>query len=1071
MKSLKISLLLIFASSSVFKSQVLETMGSKANFIKEQGYLMASPLKSTKHVSDSLQGFNENTIKASLISRNLTMSEYVSHIAFLKREFINTKYHLIKSISQNSTAVNPPSKIISPNNFVNVIPCINEDFELTPVGTYTTGNAVAGWSVSSQVKNGCAGNTWTSGSMEFSVVSTPVFNFPSVGTIGPSPFGGSKVVRLNDQIPSTISTKITTSFPVTSSNSLFQFAYAGYYQNAGHLCCDDPGLSFRVLGCNNQLLTCSSLDLTPSCAVANSATYTGNSSGFWTNWQVNVIDLSPYIGSCVTIEFINSDCSFGGHYGTTLLDAQCGSPLVNSNLNPITTNTLNYNTVSYCAGSSTAIINGLSGYNTYTWVPPAAAGSISSAQASLSSLTVLNPTPGLTYTLNFTTAWGCGFTTTYTLVPSQVSLIGQGSSLSCSLGSAGSASIQPYGSSVGYAYAWVNSTNSVISTASVATGLSPGNYTVTVSAPNFSSCGTASTVVTVSAGINAPTNIPKPYCNGVAYLNAPSGSNYKWYFNNAPLSAPTGTAQNYTVTAPANGLIYQVGYTNQGCRDSVIYTLYPSAPNPIFVATSSPGCPGSLGAATINLLTTNFPLSGSNSFSVFSTGTISPAYSSSLSNSSLPSFSLNNIPSNGNFSVSVFDGSCYSGTVFSVNSLVPPFDYSLSPNNATVCVSSSFNPFVNFNSAPSNNQYFYLWASNSFIISNPNIISPTLSFASYPSGIYTLSLTVTPTLANCPITKTLVVNILNPVIPQIFSIPSLCNTSGPYTTSFSPIGGTFYGNGPFSAPPVNALTGVITPSLASIGTNTISYVIGTPTCFAQQTKHYIVNPSPTIAISGNLTICAGSTATISASGANTYSWSNNMSGSSILVSPNQTSVYSVTATNTLGNCSANSLVTVSINPVPILTIYGNTLFCIGNLENTLTVSGANAYSWSNGSNLSSVSFSPSISTYYSVVGTDTLTGCYSTSSILVTVDACLSLKTTTGTTKLSVYPNPSNGLLTINSFVQSDITIYNQIGQLLLQKKVSAGISELNISQFSDGIYYLQAKFEDELNVIKLIKN
>ena len=102
MKSIKRLLLLIILSCGLLKSQVTETTGNKAAFIKEQGYLMASPLKSTKHVSDSLQGFNENTIKAFLISHNLTMSEYVSHIAFLKREFINNKYNLIKPPSSNS---------------------------------------------------------------------------------------------------------------------------------------------------------------------------------------------------------------------------------------------------------------------------------------------------------------------------------------------------------------------------------------------------------------------------------------------------------------------------------------------------------------------------------------------------------------------------------------------------------------------------------------------------------------------------------------------------------------------------------------------------------------------------------------------------------------------------------------------------------------------------------------------------------------------------------------------------------------------------------------------------------
>ena len=46
------------------------------------------------------------------------------------------------------------------------------------------------------------------------------------------------------------------------------------------------------------------------------------------------------------------------------------------------------------------------------------------------------------------------------------------------------------------------------------------------------------------------------------------------------------------------------------------------------------------------------------------------------------------------------------------------------------------------------------------------------------------------------------------------------------------------------------------------------------------------------------TVCAGSSATLIANGANTYTWSNSSVGSSIVVSPSATTVYTVNGSYT-----------------------------------------------------------------------------------------------------------------------------------------------------------------------------
>lgn len=205
--------------------------------------------------------------------------------------------------------------------------CNNTNFEQTTAGSYTAANAVTGWSVSSSTVSCGAyfyttGAGWVPGSSEFSIVSTPFIGFPVIGTVLNSPLGGNKVARLNNTTPNTYQTRLAVTLTVTSSNDGFIFAFAGYYEDPGHSCCDQPGLYVRVLNNMGQQDYCKSVVLSPGCPSVN-ATFSTSPNGSYSNWQVRYIDLTSYIGSVVTIEFITRDCSFGGHYGTTLIDASC----------------------------------------------------------------------------------------------------------------------------------------------------------------------------------------------------------------------------------------------------------------------------------------------------------------------------------------------------------------------------------------------------------------------------------------------------------------------------------------------------------------------------------------------------------------------------------------------------------------------------------------------------------------------------------------------------------------------------------------------------------------------------
>src|SRR5690606_17399354 len=108
---------------------------------------------------------------------------------------------------------------------------------------------------------------WTGGSPVFWIKQTPLVNWPfagsPIGIIPHSPLGGTVVAQLNDEFNNDYEcTRIRQTFPITSANALFQFAYAGYWQlAAGHNCCQRPGFEVRMYDCGGQPLSCVSMSL------------------------------------------------------------------------------------------------------------------------------------------------------------------------------------------------------------------------------------------------------------------------------------------------------------------------------------------------------------------------------------------------------------------------------------------------------------------------------------------------------------------------------------------------------------------------------------------------------------------------------------------------------------------------------------------------------------------------------------------------------------------------------------------------------------------------------------------
>lgn len=226
------------------------------------------------------------------------------------------------------------------------------------------------------------------------------------------------------------------------------------------------------------------------------------------------------------------------------------------------------------------------------------------------------------------------------------------------------------------------------------------------------------------------------------------------------------------------------------------------------------------------------------------------------------------------------------------------------------------------------------------------------------------------------------------------------------------------------------------------------------------TQSFTINSGATFTVStsGNVSICAGETTTISASGATTYNWDNGLgAGSSFQVSPNATTTYNVTGTT--NGCSANASLTVTVVPSPNVFAGNDQILCSGD-SIALSGSGAANYIWDNGV-VDGQFFIPVDGVHvYSLLGT---TGnCSGQDEVLITVGDC-------GFEFEMPNVFTPDGNLTndfcvpvkaINVAIQK-FTIYNRWGNVVYESTNQPIIWDGKISgmEASEGVYFYVVKF------------
>jgi Secretion system C-terminal sorting domain len=163
---------------------------------------------------------------------------------------------------------------------------------------------------------------------------------------------------------------------------------------------------------------------------------------------------------------------------------------------------------------------------------------------------------------------------------------------------------------------------------------------------------------------------------------------------------------------------------------------------------------------------------------------------------------------------------------------------------------------------------------------------------------------------------------------------------------------------------------------------------------------------------------------------------------------------------------------ITINAsVPNLTVTGAFTICKGD-KKVYTASGANSYSWSTNASTASVSLNPTVTTSYTVTGTNTLNTCKSVNMFTITVNKCAGLDDFGSTASFfKVYPNPVYNNLILETDAKINLVIHNVTGKIVFEGVYKNGKYVIDMSDFCTGVYTIKASGELGTQTIRLIKS
>jgi hypothetical protein len=256
-------------------------------------------------------------------------------------------------------------------------------------------------------------------------------------------------------------------------------------------------------------------------------------------------------------------------------------------------------------------------------------------------------------------------------------------------------------------------------------------------------------------------------------------------------------------------------------------------------------------------------------------------------------------------------------------------------------------------------------------------------------------------------------------------------------------------------------TGATTPSIVVTPTANGTYVVTGTSAGCSESKVITVIIDPNL-FAPSFTTCAGTSATLVATGASSVSWSTGSSATMIVVSPTANTIYTVTGTS--GQCSQTRTVGVTLgNNLSVMA----TQTCIGTTA-MLTAYGASSYTWYPINDYNSIVFvNPVAPTVYTLAGTSG--SCSGTRTIEVSV--CVGLEESAfEDEKICLFPNPFTHELNIRD-LHGELQLYSLTGQRVMSAEVN-GSAVLETVHLGQGIYFavISRKGSSERKAVKLIK-
>jgi hypothetical protein len=300
---------------------------------------------------------------------------------------------------------------------------------------------------------------------------------------------------------------------------------------------------------------------------------------------------------------------------------------------------------------------------------------------------------------------------------------------------------------------------------------------------------------------------------------------------------------------------------------------------------------------------------------------------------------------------------------------------------------------------------------------------------------------------------------------------SLLTASGANTYTWTTIG-------------ANTSTVTVKPTTATVYT-----VSGTLTgCVNTQTVNINVTPSPTLTVSdafgkplGFDTVCTGASMYLTSSGAVTYTWApaaslSTTSGITTFATPTVSTTY--TLTGKTGSCTTAYQFTLDVIPATSPALVANSVSVCLNSSVTVNASGYTTYTWTPAAGLnqttgSSVVANPTVTSVYVVSGYNpTTNNCKTSTSLTVTVNNCAGIDNISNNANISVYPNPSTGLINISMPVVNEATtlyITDMIGKEVFKSSLKDANVSIDLSNLQKGLYMVTITNGQAKQIQKLI--